>query len=147
MSLEFIRQFSTESPSEPFSNSRDNPGAELKEEAAQPLLGRPPPKPPDPALAGLEIKTDREHLTGRTIPRPASGSPARVPQYQRSISLEAPGKSHLLYKPASLVHYQKSECETTRNVSIHPKYFKVETLDSEVATRQDGNCKQQQVPH
>ena len=34
------------------------------------------------------------------------------------------------------MHYQKSECETTRNVSIQ---------DSEVATQQDGNCKQQQV--
>ena len=43
------------------------------------------------------------------------------------------------------MYYQKSECETIRNVSIHPKYFKAEKLDSEVATQQVGNCKQQQV--
>ena len=95
-SLPFIRSFSAESPSSSFSDSRVN-GAELKEGAAQPLLGRPPPEPPDPEMIpGQENnETDqrrlRQHeLMGRTAPHPATPT---VRQPLRSLSLNSPRES------------------------------------------------------
>ena len=92
-SLPFVRSFSAESPSSSFSDSRVN-GAELKEGAAQPPLGRPPPEPPDPEMTLGQENNETDHqrlqrheLMGRTTPHPVT--PMIRPPL-RSLSLNSP---------------------------------------------------------
>ena len=93
-SLLFIRSFSTESPSNTFSDPCDK-GAELKEGAAQSPLGRPPPKPPNPATTYGQENNETDHrqeqlLPGCTIPHPEESPIRSLQPPLRSLSLNLP---------------------------------------------------------